>query len=125
LGAAFLVLIGAVFGGLFVMSFNGVGETFGFSGKRVMLGGPAPISRANLNLLATQQAFVEVAKDVTPAVVSVTVISTPKSNSPDLPFFHNFQFRLPTEPEGFTDPVKTHYEKTTEDSPYQNQESRT
>lgn len=95
LGAAFLVLIGAVFGGLFVMSFNGVGETFGFSGKRVMLGGPAPISRANLNLLATQQAFVEVAKDVTPAVVSVTVISTPKSNSPDLPFFHNFQFRLP------------------------------
>ncbi len=95
LGAALLVAIGVVFGALFVMSFNGVGDTLGITGKKIKLGGDAPIPRADVNLLATQQAFIEVAKDVTPAVVSVTVISTPQSSSPDIPFFHNFQFHLP------------------------------
>ncbi len=94
-GAALLVAVGIVFGALLVMSFNGVGNTFGFTGEKVKLGGPAPISVGDINLLATQNAFIEISKAVTPTVVSVTVMSTPKSKMPDIPFFHNFQFNLP------------------------------
>ena len=94
-GAALLVAVGVVFGALLVMSFNGVVASFGFSGEKVKLGGPAPISRGDINLMATQEAFIEVSKAVTPTVVSVTVISTPKARMPDLPFWHDFQFKLP------------------------------
>ncbi len=94
-GAALLVLVGVVFGALLVMSFNGVGETFGFSGETVKLGGPAPVPVGDINLLETQNAFIEISKAVTPTVVSVTVTSTPKTKMPDIPFFHNFQFNIP------------------------------
>ncbi len=94
-GAALLVLVGVVFGALLVMSFNGVGETFGYSGETVKLGGPAPVPAGDINLLETQNAFIEISKAVTPTVVSVTVTSTPKSKMPDIPFFHNFQFNIP------------------------------
>ncbi len=94
-GAALLVLVGVVFGALLVMSFNGVGETFGFSGETVKLGGPTPVPVGDINLLETQNAFIEISKAVTPTVVSVTVTSTPKTKMPDIPFFHNFQFNIP------------------------------
>ncbi len=94
-GAALLVFVGVVFGALLVMSFNGVGETFGFSGETVKLGGPAPVPVGDINLLETQNAFIEISKAVTPTVVSVTVTSTPKTKMPDIPFFHNFQFNIP------------------------------
>jgi Do/DeqQ family serine protease len=94
-GAALLVFVGVVFGALLVMSFNGVGETFGFTGETVKLGGPAPLPVGDINLLATQNAFIEISKIVTPTVVSVTVTSTPKSKMPSIPFFHNFQFNVP------------------------------
>ncbi len=94
-GAALLVVVGVVFGALLVMSFNGVGDTFGFSGETVKLGGLAPIPATDINLLQTQNAFIAISKAVTPAVVSVTVTSTPKSKMPDIPFFHNFQFNIP------------------------------
>jgi serine protease Do len=92
LGAALLIAVGTVFGAFLVMSFNGVGASLGFSGEKVKLGGPAPIVNTNLNLMATQEAFVAVAKAVTPAVVSVTITTKPKSS---IPFFHNFQFNFP------------------------------
>lgn len=95
IGAALLVAVGIVFGALFVMSFNRVGDTFGFSGETVKLGGPAPIEAGDMNVLSMQDAFIEISKDVKPAVVSVTVTSTPKAKMPDIPFFHNFQFNFP------------------------------
>ncbi len=97
IGAALLVMVGVVFGALLIMSFNGVGETFGYTGREVKLGGPAPIqsSAVGMNMLSMQNAFIEISKAVTPAVVSVTVISTPKNKMPDLPFFHDFQFNIP------------------------------
>lgn len=96
IGAALLIAVGVVFGALFVMSFNGVGESFGYSGREVKLGGPAPIKAGSgLDMLSMQNAFIEISKAVTPAVVSVTVTSTPKSKVPDLPFFHDFQFHFP------------------------------
>ena len=97
IGSALLVMVGVVFGALLIMSFNGVGETFGYTGREVKLGGPAPIqsSAVGMNMLSMQNAFIEISKAVTPAVVSVTVISTPKNKMPDLPFFHDFQFNIP------------------------------
>ncbi len=92
LGAALLVAVGIVFGAFLVMSFNGVGPSFSFQGGKIKLGGPAPIVKADFNLLSTQQAFVAISKAVTPTVVSVTVTTKPKSS---IPFFHNFQFNLP------------------------------
>ncbi len=95
-GAALLVTVGIAFGALFMMSFNRVGESFGYSGKAVKLGGPPPIkSGAAVNMLAMQNAFIEISKAIKPVVVSVTVTSTPKSKMPDIPFFHNFQFNVP------------------------------
>ncbi len=94
-GAALLVAVGIVFGALLVTSFDGVGQTFGFSGEKVKLGGPAPIPVGDINLLSTQNAFIEISKAVTPAVVSVMVTSTPRAKMPDIPFFHNFQFNFP------------------------------
>ena len=97
LGAGLLVAIGIVFGAFLVMSFNGVGKTFGFQGESVKLGGPAPAVKGDINLMSTQRAFIEIAKAVTPTVVSVTVTTKPKSI---IPYFHNFQFNLPQpEPE--------------------------
>ncbi len=95
LGAALLVAVGVVFGALLVMSFNGVGSSFGFSGEKVALGGPAPISKGDMNLLATQNAFIAISKAVTPAVVSVNVTIAPKVKGPDIPFFPNFHFNFP------------------------------
>ena len=95
LGAALLVAVGIVFGAFLVMSFNGVGASFSFQGEKVKLGGPAPVVNTDINLMATQKAFIAVAKAVTPTVVSVTVTTKPKSS---IPFFHNFQFNFP-EPE--------------------------
>lgn len=93
IGAALLVAVGVIFGALLVMSFNGVDSSFGFSGEKVKLGGPAPIARADINLMATQNAFIAVSKAVTPTVVSVTVTTTPENSAPF--FFHNFQFNFP------------------------------
>ena len=95
-GAALLVAVGVVFGALFMMSFNGAGESFGYSGTAVKLGGPPPIKAGTtIDMMAMQNTFIQISKAVKPVVVSVTVISTPKSKVPDIPFFHNFQFNLP------------------------------
>ncbi len=95
LGAALLVAVGVVFGALLVMNFNGVETSFGFSGERVALGGAAPLSRGDVNLLATQNAFIAISKAVTPAVVSVNVTIEPKAKAPNVPFFHDFHFNFP------------------------------
>ncbi|MGO9481432.1 MAG: Do family serine endopeptidase [Candidatus Kryptoniota bacterium] len=92
LGAALLVAVGVIFGALLTMSFNGVGTSLGFQGEKIKLGGPTPITKVDLNLLATQEAFVAVSKAVIPTVVSVTVTTTPKQS---FQFFHNFQFNFP------------------------------
>jgi serine protease Do len=94
LGAALLVAVGIVFGAMLTMSFNEVGRSFGFQfkGEKVKLGGPTPITKVDLNLLATQNAFVAVSKAVIPTVVSVTVTTMPKRS---FQFFHNFQFNFP------------------------------
>ncbi len=105
IGAALLVAVGIIFGALLVMSFNNVRPGFGFSGARVELGGPAPIGKADLNLMATQNAFIRVSKSVTPTVVSVTVTTTPKIGAPF--FFHNFQFNFP-EPAGKGSRIGSH-----------------
>ncbi len=92
IGAALLIAVGVIFGAILTMSFNGVGASLGFQGEKVKLGGPTLITKVDLNLLATQEAFVAVSKAVIPTVVSVTVTTTPKQT---LQFFHNFQFNFP------------------------------
>ncbi|MGC8652571.1 MAG: S1C family serine protease [Candidatus Kryptoniota bacterium] len=96
IGAALLIVTGAVFGALLVMSFNKTEPGFGFTGEKVKLGGPAPITKVSADLLKMQDGFIAVAEAVTPTVVSVTVTSTPKTKDfQGLPFWHDFQFKLP------------------------------
>lgn len=95
-GAVLLVTVGVVFGALFVTGFNQVGGSSAYSGAPVKLGGPTPIhAGGDIDMMSMQNAFISISKAVTPAVVSVTVISTPKNKMPDIPFFHNFQFNIP------------------------------
>jgi serine protease Do len=92
LAALALISIGIVFGALIVSSFSG-GVKLGIAGRDVVIGSQEPISKTILDLKNTGDAFVAIAKEVTPTVVFITVTSKPKQEpEAEDPFF---QFRIP------------------------------
>ena len=96
--ALFLILIGVIFGAVLVSNFDGV--DFGQAqNKPVKLGAERSPVKANSELKALNEAFVGVAKEATPSVVSIVV--TTKAKKPQdnelYHFFPDFKFRMPEE----------------------------
>jgi serine protease Do len=96
--ALFLIFIGIVFGAILVSNFDGVDLGLA-QNKSVKLGAERGPSKANAELKALNDAFVNVAKDATPSVVSIVV--TTKAKKPQgnefFHFFPDFKFRMPEE----------------------------
>ncbi|MEE9288060.1 MAG: Do family serine endopeptidase [Bacteroidota bacterium] len=92
LAAVFLISVGIIFGGVLVSSFDSTVE-FGHAGNRpsqVELGASRPPVQGDADLQIASKAFVEVAKAVTPTVVSITVRTTGKDPSEDMEGFRFF-----------------------------------
>lgn len=88
--ALVLITVGIVFGALLVSNFSGgVGPGFA-TDQDPKLGGPRPLQTPGVDLTKANQAFVEIAKAVTPTVVSITVTSTSKGSNIPQDFFHFF-----------------------------------
>ena len=100
LSALFLIFLGIVFGVILVSNFKS-GVEFGFAGDPFITLGSQHKVQTSFDPKVTGKAFVEVAKAVTPTVVSITVTTKGKGKSDDLKdFFHYFgpDFKFP-EPE--------------------------
>lgn len=94
-----LITIGIIVGSLIVANFSGgVGPGWAGSGE-VLLGGPVPETLVQADLQSLNNAFVEVSKAATPAVVSITVTTKASGGDREMPrdFFHFFgpDFRMP------------------------------
>jgi serine protease Do len=89
-----LITIGIILGALIVSNFSGgVGSGFADNKGDIKLGGPAPVTNVSPDLKGLSNAFVAVAKAVTPSVVSITVTSSgEKDRGKNMPrdFFHFF-----------------------------------
>lgn len=91
LAALFLITVGIIFGGVIVSSFQH-GVEFSVAGDRpsqVQLGARSAPVQGDVGLQGAGKGFVEVAKVVTPTVVSITVRTEGKSPSDD---FEGFRF---------------------------------
>jgi len=100
LAAIFLIFIGVIFGAILVSNFKG-GIESGFAGDQGVKLGASGKVRTSFDPRTVGKAFVEVAKAVTPTVVSITVTTKGKESSQDLKdFFHffgpDFKFQEPT-----------------------------
>ncbi len=99
LTAVLLIGLGIIFGVVLVSSFKGVGASF--AGEDVSLGASSPPVKANAALLALNEAFHNISKEVTPTVVYITVETKPQSRSDDgdgqkfFHFFPDFRFESP------------------------------
>jgi serine protease Do len=96
--ALFLITVGIVFGIVLVTSLsNGVNFSFA-GGEPVKLGAQSPINNQNPDIKTLNQPFIEVAKAVTPTVVSINVVEKTAAKE-DMPqdFFHFFgpDFKFP------------------------------
>ncbi|HEY9188204.1 MAG TPA: Do family serine endopeptidase [Bacteroidota bacterium] len=93
--AVILLLVGALFGAFMIFGFDGTNSTYA---QGVKIGKDKP-SEAILNLQATSDAFVAIAKEITPKVVTIEVTTKPsKSSKKDLNEFFKFfgpDFELP------------------------------
>jgi len=99
LAAVFLIFLGIVFGVVLVSSFRG-GVEPGFAGDmQVKLGAPSQVKSPNVEAKTLSKAFAQVAKAVSPTVVSITVTTKGKDRSSEdmNDFFHFFgpQFKAP------------------------------
>ncbi|HTY10646.1 MAG TPA: Do family serine endopeptidase [Bacteroidota bacterium] len=96
--ALFLILIGVIFGAVLVSNFDGVDLGLA-QNKSVKLGAEKSPMKGNSELKALNEAFVGVAKEATPSVVSI-VVTTKAKKPQDNEFFHffpDFKFRMPEE----------------------------
>ena len=94
-----LISIGIIVGSLIVANFSGgVGPGWAGSGD-VQLGGPSQIAQVQGDLQSLNNAFIEVSRAATPAVVSITVTTKASGGEREMPrdFFHFFgpDFRMP------------------------------
>lgn len=99
LAAVFLIFIGIIFGVVLVSSFRG-GVEPGFAGDmQVKLGAPSQVKTSAADVKGLGKAFAQVAKAVSPTVVSITVTTKSKERSAEdmNDFFHFFgpQFKMP------------------------------
>ncbi|MBI3005053.1 MAG: Do family serine endopeptidase [Ignavibacteriales bacterium] len=97
--AVLLIGLGIIFGVVLVSSFKGVGASF--AGEDVNLGASSPPIKSNATLLALNEAFHNISKEVTPTVVYITVESKPQTRSDEdetqrfFHFFPDFRFESP------------------------------
>ncbi len=93
-GALALVVVGIIFGAVLVSGFGLVRPSF----ADVQLGTSYPPVNLNANASSFSQAFIKVAKDVTPQIVKITVVA--KVDNPHQNYFF-FPFQnMPKEEEG-------------------------
>jgi serine protease Do len=97
IAAVLLIALGIVFGVTLVSTFKGVDLTF--ATQDVKLGAQSKSSTAHPSLQALNEAYHAIAKDVTPTVVFITVVSRARADADDqgTPFFRFFgpEFRQP------------------------------
>ncbi|MGA9407981.1 MAG: Do family serine endopeptidase [Bacteroidota bacterium] len=96
--AFFLIVVGIIFGAVLVSNFDGVDLGLA-QNKSVKLGADRNPVKPNTELKALNEAFVGVAKEATPSVVSI-VVTTKAKKPQDNEFFHffpDFKFRMPDE----------------------------
>lgn len=102
-GALFLICIGIIFGAVLVSNFHG-GIESGFAGDpQVKLGAPSPLKNGDAGRI--DKGFVQVAKAVTPTVVSINVTEKSRESTGDMQeFFHffgpDFKFKEPGPQQG-------------------------
>lgn len=98
--AAFIfITIGAIFGALLVSDLGGTVEGFAQQ-KSIKLGADQKSVRSDQNLQAATDAFVKVAREATPSVVSVVVTTKARKNPHNEEFFRffpDFKFKMPDE----------------------------
>ncbi len=96
--ALFLIVIGIIFGAILVSNFDGVDIGLA-QNKSVKLGADRSPSKANAELKALNEAFVTVAKEATPPVVSIVVTTKAKKGQGNefFHFFPDFKFKMPEE----------------------------
>jgi serine protease Do len=100
IAATFLIVVGVVLGAILVSGFDGVDTSFA-QNKFVKLGADHSQTKVNSDLQALNNAFMNVAKEATPSVVSIVVTTKAKKLS-DNEFFHffpDFKFQIPNEEE--------------------------
>jgi serine protease Do len=95
-----LICIGIIFGVVLVSSFKAVDLGLAENRQQVKLEAQSASQKKTLDLKASSDAFVAIAKQVTPTVVSVTVITKAKEGTKDFQeFFHffgpDFKFKFP------------------------------
>jgi serine protease Do len=89
--ALFLIFFGIVFGVVLVSNFRGVVAPGRAEEKDVAIGAPSQLKEGKVDNRALNRAFVDVNKAVTPAVVSITVLTRPTEGSGRMnDFFHFF-----------------------------------
>ncbi len=98
LAAIFLITIGIIFGVILVSSF-GDGIRLGFAGdEQIQLGGQSPIKKESMEIKAINFLFIEAAKVVRPAVVSITVVEEAGTRRKEFDDFFKFfgpDFKFP------------------------------
>lgn len=86
-GVFVLLIIGAVFGAVLVSSYGWVRPSYG----KVNIGASnPPIEQADSNAVSFQKAFMDVAEQVNPSIVQITVVSQIEQKMPE-----NFDFFFP------------------------------
>ena len=100
IAAVGLISIGIIFGAVLVSSFRTVDIGFAGNRQQVKLDAQNTSTKNSLDLKATSDAFVAIAKKVTPTVVGVTVTTKAKEGNKDFnEFFHffgpEFKFKFP------------------------------
>jgi len=96
-GAIALVLAGMLFGIILVSGFNAVKPIAAVDVP--IIGSQDKPTNTKFDILSTQNAFVQVAKEVVPTVVSIKVVTKRESQSRPFDFFHffgpDFEFKIP------------------------------
>jgi serine protease Do len=88
-----LITIGIIFGVLLVSNLNnGISVGFARADGEVKLGGPVPVTTQNQALKALNEGFTQVAKSVTPSVVTITATTSGKKSARRTPddWFHRY-----------------------------------
>ena len=96
-GAIALVLAGILFGVILTSGFNAVKPTSALDVP--IIGSQDKPTNTRFDILSTQNAFVQVAKEVVPTVVSIKVVSKSEGGARPFDFFHffgpDFEFKIP------------------------------
>ncbi len=91
LKAVFLIFAGIIFGVVMVSNFRGFVAPGLADEREVVIGAPSQMQKGSVDNRALNRAFVDVNKAVTPAVVSITVLTKPEEKSGQMnDFFHFF-----------------------------------